>query len=350
MKSWKNALIGPDTTFEEAVRCVNNSGLRIALIVGSDLRLLGTLTDGDIRRALLRHIALDAPVNQAMCSSPKVGKPDWSRDRLLGVMEGSELLQIPIVDDQNKIVGLETIHGLLDKRQIGNPVFLMAGGFGTRLYPLTESCPKPMLKIGDKPILELIIETFIRDGFYNFFISTHYLPNVIKNHFGDGSRWGVKIRYIHEETPLGTGGALGLLPHEEINEPILVMNGDLLTTMDYRALLEYHNAHASIATMCVREYEQKIPYGVIQNRGNQIISMIEKPVHKFFVNAGIYALSPELVKSVSPGVRIDMPTLLEKSIKEEKQVTMYPLHEYWLDIGRMDDFNRAQTEIAGLLS
>ncbi|VFR55278.1 D-glycero-D-manno-heptose 1-phosphate guanosyltransferase [plant metagenome] len=196
--------------------------------------------------------------------------------------------------------------------------------------------------------MELILESFIRAGFYRFFISTHYLPEMIREYFGDGKRWGVSIRYVHEEEPLGTGGALGLLPHEEITSPMFMMNGDLLTRVDYRGFLDFHRQHHSTATMCVREYEYQVPYGVIDSDGHRITGMVEKPVQRFFVNAGIYLLSPELVRSVERGVRIDMPTLLEQQIASGKEVAMFPVHEYWLDIGRMEDFHRAQNEIGAL--
>lgn len=349
MKQWQSAVVSPKVTLEEAIAIMDSSGLRIALVVDNSQRLQGTLTDGDVRRALLRHIPLDVPVEQVMCAIPKVAQRNWSRERVLSVMESSQLLQLPIVDDEGCIVGLETLHDLLDRRLLNNPVFLMAGGFGTRLHPLTQECPKPLLKVGEKPILELILEGFIKAGFHRFFISTHYLSEMVREHFGDGSNWGVSIRYTHEEAPLGTGGALGLLPHEEINEPIFIMNGDLLTTLNYRELLDFHNENSSVATMCVRQFEYQVPYGVVQSEGHLVRTMIEKPIQKFFVNAGVYVLSPELVKSVKPGIRIDMPTLLERSIAAGEHVTMFPVHEYWLDIGRMEDFKRAQTEISTLL-
>lgn len=349
MKDWQSALVSPQATLEEAISTMDSSALRIAIVVDDQRRLLGTLTDGDVRRALLRHLPLDVLVSQVMCATPQVAKRDWSRERVLAVMESGDLLQLPVVDDEGHVVGLETLHGLLDKRRLNNPVFLMAGGFGTRLHPLTQDCPKPLLKVGDKPILELILEGFIKAGFHRFFISTHYLPEMVREHFGDGSRWGVSIGYTHEETPLGTGGALGLLPHDEIDEPLFVMNGDLLTTLNYRELLDFHLEQTSIATMCVREFEYQVPYGVIQSEGHLVRSMVEKPVHKFFVNAGVYVLSPKLVKSVQPGTRIDMPTLLERSMEAGSNVTMFPVHEYWLDIGRIEDFKRAQTEIETLL-
>lgn len=349
MKNWENTLVSPLSTLEDAIGIMDRSALRVAIVVDENRRLLGTLTDGDVRRALLRHQPLSIPVSEVMCSQPQVAQKNWSRERILGVMETTQLLQLPVLNDQGVVVGLETLHGLLDKRLLDNPVFLMAGGFGTRLYPLTQNCPKPLLKVGDKPILELILERFISAGFHKFFISTHYLPEMVRDYFGDGRRWGVTIRYTHEDTPLGTGGAVGLLPHGEINEPMLMMNGDLLTTLNYRELLDFHNENRGVATMCVREYEYQVPYGVIQSEGHLIRSMVEKPVHKFFVNAGVYVLSPELVKSVVPGMKIDMPTLLEMEIARNHDVTMFPVHEYWLDIGRMEDFKRAQAEFESIL-
>lgn len=348
MKKWQSILIQPDLTLEDAISVLDTGGLRIALVVADNQQLLGTLTDGDIRRALLNHVRLDAPVKDVMCATPHVADVGWSKEKILSVMEDLQLLQMPLLDADSRVVGLETIHGLIERRTVENPVFLMAGGFGTRLRPLTNECPKPLLKIGDKPILELILESLAKAGFYRFFISTHYLPEMIREYFGDGSHWGVHIQYVHEEVPLGTGGALGLLPKEQIDRPLIMMNGDLLTTLNYRGLLDFHLEHNSIATMCVREYEHKVPYGVVQTDGKYIQSMEEKPVQKCFINAGIYVVSPELVSAVSAGERIDMPSLLEKKIYMDKKVAMFPVHEYWLDIGKIDDFNRAQEEVERL--
>jgi len=348
MKKWQNVLVAAGMPLEKAIEVLDRGGLRIALVVDPENRLVGTLTDGDIRRALLKHVPLDCEVRDVMCTMPHTAGSNWSKERILTVMEDLELLQIPLVDQDSKIVGLETLHGLMERRTVDNPVFLMAGGFGTRLRPLTNECPKPLLKVGDKPILELILESLVAAGFYRFFISTHYLPEMIREHFGDGAQWGVSIQYVHEEDPLGTGGALGLLPAGEIDLPVLMMNGDLLTTINYRELLEFHRSHDSIATMCVRQYEHQIPYGVVQTDGTYIQSMDEKPVQKCFINAGIYVVSPQLIRAVEKGTRIDMPTLLENNMADGRKVSMFPVHEYWLDIGKMDDFKRAQREV-GLL-
>lgn len=347
MKKWERVLVSPQATLSEAIEVMDREALRIALVVDERLRLLGTLTDGDVRRALLGKQTLDGTVATIMFRQPKVAHPDWSKARMLGWMEQHSLLQLPIVDDYNTLIGLETLHGLLQRPSQDNPVFLMAGGFGKRLRPLTNTCPKPMLRVGEKPILELILESFIDAGFHRFYISTHFMPEQIREHFGDGSEWNVSIQYIHEDEPLGTGGALGLLPHEEINEPLFLMNGDILTNLDYLELLAFHREHGGSATMCVREFEYQVPYGVIEAEGHRAKAMVEKPIQTFNINAGIYLLSPELIKNMNPGVHVDMPTLLAQDIADGNRVNVYPLKGYWLDIGHMDDFNRAQSEVNG---
>jgi dTDP-glucose pyrophosphorylase/predicted transcriptional regulator len=345
MTNWKKIAVRDKTPLESAIVTLDKGGLRIALVVDDEDRLLGTLTDGDVRRALLRRQSMTTSVNEVMCTAPRVAELHWSREMILGVMESTRLLQLPVVDASGRVVGLEMLHELLHTRRLDNPVFLMAGGFGKRLHPLTQDCPKPMLKVGDKPILELILQSLADVGFHRFYISTHYLPEIIQSYFGDGSKWNVNIQYIHEEEPLGTGGALGLLPANAIQMPMLLMNGDLLTRVDYRSLLDFHNSHQGAATLCVREYESRVPYGVVQNDGYRIVRILEKPVQRCFISAGIYILSPELVHSVLPGQRIDMPTLLEQQIAIGREVNMFPVHEPWLDIGRIDDFQRAQLEV-----
>lgn len=348
MKNWKEAVVSTTATLRYAIEAMDREALRIVMVVDDKGVLLGTLTDGDVRRAILRQTPLDTPVSDVMHRNPSVATSDWSEVRMLSWMEKHQLLQLPIVDTNGKLIGLRTLHGLLSRPTQDNPVFLMAGGFGTRLRPLTNNCPKPMLPIGEKPILELIIQSFKNYGFHRFYISTHYMPEMIMDYFGDGKSHGVEIKYVHESEPLGTGGALGLLPHEEIDLPLFLMNGDLLTTMNYLALLSHHEEIGGAATMCVREYEHQIPYGVVQAEGHHITSMVEKPVHKFNINAGIYILSPELVKSVKRGTKIDMPTLLEREIRDGGKVSQFSVHEYWLDIGRLEDFQRAQKDFIAM--
>ncbi|EKO3577031.1 nucleotidyltransferase family protein [Vibrio metschnikovii] len=344
--SWNNVLIKPDNSIRDALEIINNEALRVALVVDNNQHLVGVVTDGDIRRGLLKNLTLADPVSLVMNLSPTTAQAGTRRDLLIELMEKKSILSIPLVDDKGKVVGLETLHGALYRPKHQNPVFLMAGGFGTRLRPLTDKCPKPMLKIGDKPILETVIRSFIKAGFVNFYISTHYMPELIQEHFGDGSDLGINITYVHEQTPLGTGGALGLLP-KDLPEglPLIMMNGDVLTKVDFQRLLDFHITHDADATMCVREYEYQIPYGVINGEGNKITSMVEKPIQRFFVNAGIYVVSPRVFQSVEKNKKIDMPTLLEQHMQERNNILMFPIHEYWLDIGRMDDFNRAQMDI-----
>lgn len=345
--SWKNTAIAPDSSIRDALLLLDKSALRIALVVDNTDKLLGVLTDGDIRRGLLRNCTLQHPVSDVMNPKPQTAAWGTPRRELVKLMTERKLLSIPLLKD-DKVVGLEILQTTEASVQYDNPVFLMAGGFGSRLKPLTDNCPKPMLKVGDKPILEIVLNSFIRAGFHNFYMSLHYMPEQIQAYFGDGSRWNVSINYIYEQEPLGTGGALGLLPDNLPDLPLILMNGDLLTTIDFEQLLQFHNKQQADATMCVRDYEYQIPFGVINGEGNKVTSMVEKPIQRLFVNAGIYVISPKVRKQVKANQRIDMPTLLEQNIEQKNAVLMFPIHEYWLDIGRMDDYQRAQIDAVSL--
>lgn len=347
MGNWKQILIKSNDTLEYAIEVLNQQSLRIVMVVDEYNKLLGTITDGDIRRALIRHCEMNTSVCELMFTSPTTASLKDSREDILLMMKEKDLLQVPIIDEQGGVVGLETLHHLLQNKKLDNPVVLMAGGFGKRLRPLTNELPKPLLKVGSKPILETILTQFIDAGFYRFFISTHYKAEMVRSHFGNGSKWGVEINYLHEEEPLGTAGALGLLPKEKIDLPVIMMNGDLLTKIDFYELLKFYNEHNSLATMCVREYDFQVPYGVIEADGHNICKIKEKPVHKFFVNAGVYVLSTRLIDMVKGDTYLDMPVLLEERIKQEENINMFPVHEYWLDIGRIDEFERAQKDIFG---
>jgi dTDP-glucose pyrophosphorylase/predicted transcriptional regulator len=343
--NWKNILVSSTATIQEVLKVIDNEALQFALVVDAGNRLLGTVTDGDIRRALINDLPLSHPISEIMSTKPTVADISISKVQILELMNAKELHSIPILDD-GIVVGLETIHHVTQKNKYDNPVFLMAGGFGTRLKPLTDNCPKPLLKIGEKPILETVLLSFIKSGFHDFYISTHYLPEMIQKYFGDGTKWGVSINYVHEEQPLGTGGALGLLPKDLPDLPIIMMNGDVLTKVDLEALLAFHNENNADATMCVREYEYQVPFGVVESDGKNISSMVEKPIQRFHVNAGIYVVGRRIIEQVKNNEVVDMPTLLERYLNES--VLMFPFHEYWLDIGRIDDFNRAQIDIKTL--
>ena len=268
------------------------------------------------------------------------------KDSILSKMKELDILQIPIIDDDGEIVGLETLQHLIEKKKYDNPVFLMAGGFGKRLQPLTNNIPKPLLTIGRKPILENILEQFIAAGFHCFYISTHFKSEMVQEYFGNGSDWNVTIEYVHEEVPLGTAGSLGLLPENLPDLPILMMNGDLLTKIDFSKLLNFHLQSDGSATVCVREYDFQVPYGVIKAKDDRIISIEEKPVHRFFINAGVYVLDPKILHNIDGVSYLDMPKLLEDEIENSGQVNMFPVYEYWLDIGQKDQFKQAQQDLA----
>jgi dTDP-glucose pyrophosphorylase len=343
--NWQNILVTPYTSIQDVLKVIDKEALKLALVVDSDNRLLGTVSDGDIRRALINNVPLNMAISEVMFTNPTTAAAGTSRTEILKIMDHKELFSIPLLDD-GKVVGLETLHHVLHKVKYDNPIFLMAGGFGTRLKPLTDECPKPLLKVGDKPILETVLLGFIRAGFQSFYISTHYLPEMIRGYFGDGSKWGVTINYVHESKPLGTGGALGLLPKDLPDLPIILMNGDVLTKVKLEDLLAFHNTNNANATMCVREYEIQVPFGVIESDGHTIVGMVEKPTQRFHINAGIYVIGREIIDSVKPNEYIDMPTLLERHL--DNRVLKYPFYEYWLDVGRMDDYNRAQSDIKTL--
>ncbi len=347
---WREILLRPDDSIRRAIEVIDQGAKRIALVVDEEEMLLGTVTDGDIRRGILAHIPLDAPVSQVMNAQPRTLAPHCSRADVMQLLGSAQVLQAPVVDPASgRLMGLETLTDLLKRPRLENPVFLMAGGFGTRLRPLTDHCPKPMLPVGGKPMLEHILQDLIDYGFYRFYISVHYLREQVIEHFQDGSRWGVKIQYIHEDAPLGTAGCLGLLPREAVQRPIIVVNGDIMTRVNYEALLQDHDRHTPAATVCTRQYDFQVPYGVIDHEGQRITNITEKPVHHFFVSAGIYVLAPQVVHAMQAQTRIDMPDLLKTEIHAGREVRMFPVHEYWLDIGRMNDFELAQHDAPTVL-
>lgn len=344
---WKKVIVTAETSIRETLKVIDSECLRIALVTDSEYSLLGVVTDGDIRRGLLSGISLDKDVSLIMNKSPQVSNSSTPKSELIDKMGRLDLLSIPLIKN-NRVVGLQTLTEGITKSTYLNPIFLMAGGFGTRLSPLTKTCPKPLLKVGDCPILERTLTHCIKSGFVNFYISTHYLPEMIQEYFGDGKKWGVSITYVHEQAPLGTAGALGLLPDNTPNLPIIVINGDILTTIDIQNLLNFHNTEESIATMCVSEYEYQIPYGVIQGRDGKISHIDEKPKHRIHINAGIYVLDSHVVKNIKKNRRVDMPELLDSLINKQQTVSMFPIHEYWLDIGSKTDFSQAQKDIQTL--
>lgn len=343
MRKVKNITIRPDTTIRDALEAIDIGVMQIALIVDDDNRLLGTITDGDIRRAILKGKGASDSIEGVYNPNPTKAYVNQPKEDIIQLAIINGIKQVPMVDDSGHLIGIEYIDDYLRKSEKPNTVVLMAGGLGTRLRPLTEHTPKPMLKVGTKPILETIIENFCSYGFRNFYLSVNYKSEVILNHFEDGSRLGVRIRYIQETKRMGTAGALSLLP-ETFEEPIIVMNGDLLTNINFEHLLNYHLTADAVATMCVRSYDFQVPYGVVEMRGATIENIVEKPVHSFYVNAGIYVLNPQAVSLIPKDEFFDMPDLFQTLIRSERKICSFPIKGYWLDIGRSDDFNRANSE------
>ncbi len=340
--SWKQVCISPLATIGEAIQTIDAGSLQIALVV-EDNRLCGTLTDGDIRRAMLKGLTLDDPASKAMNTGPRTALQGDSRESVIARMRQLHIRQMPIITSDGAITGLETIDELLTPPALINRVVLMAGGFGRRLSPLTDDCPKPMLSIGGCPILETVLLNFIEYGFRNFSISVNYKAEMIVDYFGDGSRWGVEIDYLCESKPLGTAGALSLL-RERPTMPFILMNGDILTKVNFNSLLNFHAAQASKATMCVRDYEIQVPYGVVKVDGYHILEIQEKPTQKFFVNAGIYVLDPDVLDLIPNEEPIDMTSLFDKVIEAQWPHAVFPIREYWVDIGRHSDLNRAELD------
>ncbi len=343
MKDWKQIVVSPETTLRDAIERIDGSGLQLALVLDRDGHLAGVLSDGDIRRAILRGCDLVTPTANVMNCHPTAAPATSTSGELLALMRRKVLHHVPLINAEMLVVGLATLDGLTGVLERPNWVVLMAGGLGSRLMPLTENCPKPMLQVGGKPILESILENFSEQGFRKFFLSVNYLAHAVRDHFGDGSQWGVDISYLHEDKRLGTAGALSLLP-ERPSDPLVVMNGDLLTRVRFDSMLNFHSEHGAVATMAVREYDFQVPYGVVQLNGSNIAAIEEKPVHRFFVNAGIYTLSPEAFEHIPTATFFDMPTLFDRMLAAGHPTSAYPLREYWLDIGRVEEFERAQHE------
>jgi dTDP-glucose pyrophosphorylase len=344
VKNWRSTLVSQGESIRRALEVIDASGLRIALIVDADGRLLATVTDGDIRRGLLRGLDLADSVMKVANTQPLTAPSTTTRTELLELMRQREVSHLPLVDADGRLVHVESDIELYEAEEKPNWVLLMAGGLGQRLRPLTENTPKPLLPVGDRPLLEIIVERFVLQGFRKFFIAVNYRAEMVEAHFGDGLRFGAEIRYLREPEPLGTAGALGLIP-ERPTAPVIVMNGDLLTTVNFARLEEFHSSHGAELTLCVRRYVHQIPYGVAEIRDDEVVSIAEKPTHECFISGGIYVVNPAVYDMVRPVRRVDMPELMGQLIAEKRRVTAFPVTEYWIDIGRIEDLERARTEI-----
>ncbi|MDC1036185.1 nucleotidyltransferase family protein [Alphaproteobacteria bacterium] len=341
MRDLVDFLVRPDDGLREVIESIDRGAAQIALVADAENKLLGVITDGDIRRAMLRGESLTSLAEDIMFRDFRSIPSAATEEEALAIMRCETLHQIPAIDEHGRVVRLFLLEELIKPKKRPNPVVIMAGGEGKRLRPLTQNCPKPMLQIGGKPLLEIILEQCIDAGFQYFYFSVNFLKNQIIDYFGDGERWGVRIDYLEETQPLGTSGALSLLPQKP-SEPLLVLNGDVLARVDYGRLLNFHDEHQAAATLCVREYATQIPYGVVEMDGLDVKSLLEKPVLSHYVNLGIYLLDPKLLDLVPHDRFFDMPQLLETAMQHQHRVGAFPIHEYWVDVGRPDTFEEAQ--------
>jgi len=346
MKNLKSFTVHKDDTIAHALSIIDKGALRIAVVVEDGI-VIGTLNDGDIRRGLLKGCNLESLVSEIYNPSPTLCYENDTKQTIMQKALKKKVYQIPILNEKKELVDIIDFAKLFEKEERKNRVVLMAGGLGTRLEPLTKERPKPLLDVGRKPILETIIRNFEKNNFKDIVISVNYKSDMIKKYFGNGEKFGVSITYLEETQRLGTAGALSLLESTG-EEPLFVMNADLLTNVDFSKLLEFHHSTNSKATMCVREYEFQVPYGVIEVEKSMITSIVEKPIQKFFVNAGIYVLNTEVLNLIPKNSYYDMPTLFEELIKNRERVSSFPIHEYWLDIGKMIDYHRANEEYAAI--
>jgi dTDP-glucose pyrophosphorylase len=348
IENWKESLINPDTTIRACMRVIDRNSLKTAFVVDGSNMLIGSVSDGDIRRGLLKNSSMEDPVSSVMNRAPAYCLLPTKKSDIIKLLKEMDILCLPLLSD-GKIVGIESLDSAQRLEEKKNPVFVMAGGFGTRLRPLTDNCPKPMLPVGEKPMLEHIIERLKHQGFTNFYLSTHYMPEVITEYFGDGSRWNVRITYVHESKPLGTAGALSLLPKDIPDLPMIFLNGDVLTDLNFAKLLDHHETNMFDATMCLREIEHQVSYGVVELDQEKVVGMREKPTSRHNRTTGIYVLSPSCYQSVKQNKTIDMPSLLLERIGEGKSVGAAIHPGYWLDIGRMADYQKAQRDILTLI-
>ncbi|MCH2209850.1 MAG: nucleotidyltransferase family protein [Fuerstiella sp.] len=332
-----------DYSFREIMSLIDRGGIGIALLVDSAGVFLRTITDGDLRRGILAGFDLSTTLQEMPPNEqPSITAPaDTPAEKQQWIMRNRGIRHLPLLNDDGTVADLAQATGFVTD-QLPMQAVIMAGGFGTRLRPLTDSTPKPMLQIGGKPLMQRTIENLQRAGISRIHVTTHYLPEKITGHFGDGHQFGVDINYVTEEIPMGTAGALRLLNH--IDEPLLVINGDILTHVDFGSLSRFHQEHKAALTVAVRQYDVQVPYGVVESTDGVVHSLREKPRFHFQVNAGIYKLEPFACRYIPKSGRYDMTDLIDALLQADETVVGFPITEYWLDIGQHDDFRQAQED------
>jgi dTDP-glucose pyrophosphorylase len=343
-QAWTQTILPENSTIRQAIQILNENSLKIVLVVDPSGILIGTISDGDIRRGILKGLELTSSVQSIVHRDALVVPPELTQDAIVQLMSTNKIYQIPIVDENLRVVGLHIWDEISTPSTRPNIMVIMAGGKGTRLHPQTENCPKPLLPVSGKPILEHIIERAKIEGFYHFVIAIYHLGHMIEEYFGNGDRFGVKIEYLRESSPLGTAGALSLLDPIP-DSSFVVTNGDVITDIRYGEILNFHQIHNAMATMAVRLQEWQNPFGVVKTHGIDIIDYEEKPVSRTHINAGVYVIEPSALKHLSRSATCDMPTLFEYLQKNRNRIIAYPIHEQWLDVGRPDDLSRANLEL-----
>jgi len=335
--------VGLNATMLEVMQAINDNGLKIVLVTDSAGVLLATVTDGDVRRGILNGVTFEQPVSKIIKPNPKTVSENCLDAEAHSIMEKYDLFHIPKVDNKGRLIGLVMRHQAIDPIVRENRVVLMAGGLGLRLRPLTKTTPKPMITVGEKPLLDHIMIQFAQQGFRKFTVSVNYLGHLIQEYFGTGQKFGLEVDYIEETEPMGTAGALSLMPHKPI-QPVIVMNADIITNMSFSPLLDFHNRSGSCITLCARNYSVQVPYGVVKTEGETFVSIVEKPTYKYSTSAGIYILSPEALEFLDHGKALDMPDLIAKVKEADHLVSVYLLDDYWIDIGKFDDLDRARAD------
>jgi len=333
----KKFLISEKHSIKDVISLINQNSGRVALVVDSENILVGIVTDGDIRRSILDQVSLNDSVTKIMSKNPITVTSSTPISVAQEIMRKNMIHHVPVIDDIGRVIKLLKIDDFLKQSKYSNPILIMAGGKGARLAPLTNNCPKPMLKINDKPTLEIILEKCIRSGFHNFYFSVYYLKEQIIRHFDNGDKWGVKINYLEETVPMGTCGSLSLLP-KDIVEDVLLVNGDIITDLDLERLLKFHKKKKHMMTICTYTHRMKVPYAVVNSNNSKLESFVEKPTYDFQINAGIYALKPDLLNKI-PSKFFNTTDLIGELIEKNEKVSVFPIHENWIDIGSPNDFS-----------
>jgi len=338
----KKISVKPSIPIKDAVRILNDGHCRIIFVVDDENKLKGVVTDSDVRRSLLKGLSFDLPICEIMVTNPVVSSPEMNDQSIMSLMKTTKCYEIPVLDQHKRIIGLRTIDAFM-RQKLQAHVVVMAGGLGTRLMDLTKVTPKPLLPIKGKPILFIILDQLIDAGFTKITLALNYKANMVIDAVNSVPDYKCLVNFIVEKKRLGTAGPLSLLD-KSISNPFFVINADLLTNVDFTALLRFHETEGNQLTMAVREEGYRVAFGVVTLNGTKVLGVKEKPVQKCFVNAGMYVINPSILSLLQSNSFCDMPDFINKVVSNEKQVGSFPIHEYWLDIGKYDELEKAQKD------